>query len=736
MASRTVEFIYQLIDGFTKPAGSIEKAALGAQKTIHAMGAAANSADSSIGRLGKHMSELAAAQRAADPAWANADKRLRSYGQSAQVAANNSRSLLETHKQIQKFEKENEIKNKYAPGGVGKMHGYIRQGADLYFSGMMLEQGLQLVDSTIRGRADVDTMKRKLSAAFGGGAVGDAIGKQSYEAAFKMSGKYRNTSVEENMKIIDDLRANLPESMDKILGENLEPFIKLHSFLKAWGGGKHAGAADAMLKDIGAAIRSGDLTGGVTAKLLAEHGEALRVATINMGDKFKVVPYFQAVQKAATALSVADKTFKYVDFPVLVSRLGRDGAVAIATGFQKLMGTRLTQPTMEAWRNLGLVDMGQVRLDKNGFIDPKSVVGKKWLKNSDDYALNTTDALMKYVLPAIGKQQNNPIFGEMSNAYLSGDVEKLAHVMEVFRQSPKAMIAMARQLTAMGYDRNFVKEMEELILGSASILRDRERAKAIAKNQEDFKNYDEALQEVQAQANRTWLAMTGDEFMPWINNNLRRLGGVLKYVGDAYFNSSFLQKATSGAGLAAQGYLAIRGAQMLAHAAGMQRVATILSKIGIIKIGIAVVGFEMAQWIYNNWSRIQELAAKPTNFSVIFPEAPEWMKWMMSGNATTPKGPVESLFGIPGGVPGMIDRWVNPPKPGEAPNIPQSQGQAEVRVQTQTQVDIPSVKLEGKVTVSGQVNAPLQGSGTVSGATQAASGQSRGESAVYRGENQ
>lgn len=408
-------------------------------------------------------------------------------------------------------------------GGGGGKGGFVDK-AITGFIGYQIAKGVvHGADGVVSRAGDVSAMREKLKWSLGGDKAGaDA----AYDKAKQLSAKYGNTTVLENMHIIDDLRANLPESFDHILKDIADPFVRMHGFFKAWEGGKHAGKAEHALKEIGAAIRAGELTGAMTGELLAQHTKALATAKIVFGEKFKVGEYFQATQKSATALSAANDTFKYVDFPVLVQRLGQGGGVSLATAFQKLVaGTRVSQGTAEAWRELGLVDMSQVELSKNGKIKAGSIVGKRWLKDGDAYGINLTDAVMTKLVPALATKGGVAGLKDLDKSWKEGNVEKLAHQLEGFRKDPAAMTQLARKLGALGYDRNATKALEELILGAPSLMRDRQRALGVQGDIEKFESYDKSKQELAASADRLLQEVSGGDLSANVG---KALGGLTK----------------------------------------------------------------------------------------------------------------------------------------------------------------------------------------------------------------
>ena len=401
---------------------------------------------------------------------------------------------------------------------------------DAYFAAAVGSAVVGGVDHIIGKSADVSAMREKIKWALGGDKAGSDA---AYAKAVEMSGKYKNTSVVENLHIIDDLRANLPESMDQILAHSAEPFVKMHGFFKAWAGGKHAGTAEKSLQAIGAAIRSGELTGAMSGEALAKHAEALSDAQVVFGEKFSAQKYLQGTQKAATALASSDDNFKYTDFPVLLQRLNDGGAVALRGLFDKAgAGNKVAAQSAEAWRALDLVDMSQVETTKAGTIKGSSLLGKDWLKGAGDYRLNMTDAIMTKVVPALAKHGGLKDLAGLDEAWKAGDVKKLASIMEHFRHDKANMGNLAKWAAALAKDPKAGQAVEELILGAASIQQDRQRMHNVQKDKENFTTYDKSKQEVGAQADRLLQAISGEDLSGNIGAALSGLAGWLGTAAD------------------------------------------------------------------------------------------------------------------------------------------------------------------------------------------------------------
>ncbi len=517
-----------------------------------ALGSAADKAAASLSRVGATKvsgSGLAAAAKDADALAAAANRAAAATQKAGNAAAFTGASRphrswtgvtpweskqADRYAQIEadaraRKEIRDRMKAEEKPAG-GAFFGVGGKIVNTFFGLQLAGMAAHAADGVATRVGDVDAMRTKLRWAMGGDqGAADA----AYDKAVALSGKYKNTTVLENLHIIDDLRANLPETMDHILKDAADPFVRMHGFFKAWEGGKHKGKAEHALKDIGDAIRAGELTGISSADDLVKHTQALATAKILFGEKFKVREYFQATQKAATALSAADDTFKYVDFPILIQRLSQGAGVALRTGFTKFVaGGTVSQQTAENWRGLGLVDESKVQFDKGGKIKASSLLGTSWLKDGDALAKNFSDGIMEKVLPAMVAKGGLAGLKGLPEAWKAGDVEKATHILTEFRKDKAAMAKLAQISIALAKDPSAAKLVEETITGAASDLRDRERGKAIQKNVEDYESYDKAKQALGAQADRLLQIATGDGIMGNINKAIDAVTGLLGRIGD------------------------------------------------------------------------------------------------------------------------------------------------------------------------------------------------------------
>ena len=574
MASRSVEYIFQLIDRFTPNAGKMSDAAKKAEQSIHGMGRAFDAAERSGAK------------------YAIAERR--------------------------RMEELSRVRNDHINQTERALHRYEQQQARVQralsttaTAAMTLGVGssaMRSFDHFIEQASKLQTMKTKMLFAQGGNQaeVDMAYGKVS-----QLTGRYKNVSREEGMHILMDLAANLPEDMAHIVKDAADPFIRLHSFFKAWNGGAHKDTVHHSLRDIASAIRAGEITGEVTGEMMATMAKQLSIARVVMGDKFQVSAYLQAAQKAATALSVADNTFKYIDFPEFMSEMGGPGAgVAMGVSFQKMVGgIRMTQATLELWRKWGLVDMSKVSLDKNGRIEPRSVVGENWMKYTEAFGRNPTDAMITGILPGMAKTMpwlRDPA-NALKKAWESNDphkVENISHIVAAIRKNPQHMLALAQAFSAAGYTTNVSKFLESLVLRAPAIARNRGRFSAVEKmDLERYESYEKSKQKFDAKL-KDMIQVLGGPLVEFASRRLEKMAGVMESITNwAEKNPEMAKWATNiamigtGAVFAAAGLgAAVLSLKVLGALMGASRLGGLLMRGGILAGGAFGIYSIMKHW--------------------------------------------------------------------------------------------------------------------------------------------
>ncbi|KAB2919920.1 MAG: hypothetical protein F9K29_03410 [Hyphomicrobiaceae bacterium] len=531
----TAEYLVVLRDAFSAAAERIAKAAQLAKTNVGHMGQAANEAERSVASAASALMRAGGSMVGLQRDAAGAQKAFVGVGTAARQAAAEVVAARDSAWAKAGFARGPDglwvrPSPNDAPGGGG----FLNKAFGAWFGAQLGSMAVHGADHLVGRAASVDTMREKMRYALGGDL--NAV-EAAYQKAFELSGRYKNTSVAENLKIIDDLRANLPESFDHILKESTEPFVRLHGFFKAWEGGRHVAKGEQALKDISIAIRSGELMGNLSGADLAHHAQQVAAARIVFGEKFKLSEYFMAQKVAAAAINAADDTFKHVDFPVLVQALGQRAGMGLATLYNKTVGgIMVRQNSAELWRELGMVDMSQVRLDKKGRIDPRSLVGKNWLKGGDLAGTNPTEWINRVLIPHLAPKVG--FDGELwKKTWEAGAVHRLAQLQKAIDRNK-----LSKVLAGLGYDRTAVMEMDELILRAPNILRDREQMKKVLRDIEKYASYDKAKQAFGAQVDRLFLALTGKEFTPAIVGMIDELAAAVSRLADAANGNPLLGK--------------------------------------------------------------------------------------------------------------------------------------------------------------------------------------------------
>lgn len=474
----------------------------------------------------------------------NARTAMTQYGLAGVEASQRVKSLSEAHRELIKLQKEAALTSKYAggpvpPGGVaggGSSAGMMDKMWTAFGAYYLAKTAGHAIGSMVAGPSEVYSIRKRMEMTLGGDDAAKSTVAEAYQKAYDLSGKYKNTRVAENLKIIDDLRANLPETMHHIISDATEPFVKMHSILKSLNAdGKHKGSADKALGAVSTAIRSGELAQNLTGEQLAKHVQSIVAAQLTFGHKYDINKVFTAQKAAGVAYTASDDVFKYVYFPALEQVMGQRAGTGLQTLYNKLVGGIMVRQAMaERWRDLGLVDMDQVKLNKKGQIDQKSLVGNKWLKDSDVLGRNVVDWMMGTLMPALGRSGKvGGLDGEaFAKAWADKNTEKL---VETFNKIDKA--DMQRVLAGLGYDRTAIQEMSEIIGRAAGMARDLKNMEVAVKGIENtnaqMKDLGTAMERVKAQADRMWQSVMGPA-MPALTGAAEKLGDVMSGMADAH----------------------------------------------------------------------------------------------------------------------------------------------------------------------------------------------------------
>ncbi len=154
----------------------------------------------------------------------------------------------------------------------------------------------------------------------------------------------------------------------------------------------------------------------------------------------------------------------------------------------------------------------------------------------------------------------------------------------------------------------------------------------------EFKNRSETLNFAMSRLSSSWRRLQilmATPLLPYLSGFVREVAGALSVLGDfAKGNEELVQNFAFGGTLA--GILAVGAGltSLIAWATGASSSLAVLFALakGGIYLGIAVALIGAGAWLMtgDNWSRLKQAFADPINVQMIFPEAPDWLKWIMS----------------------------------------------------------------------------------------------------------
>lgn len=387
-----------------------------------------------------------------------------------------------------------------------------------YFNFQLAKMGAEAAGSFIDVPAQVDTIRRNFQLA----GVSQPDIDRAQGVAEKLTATTGNMSIAENMELIYDARSNLIGSFDDIL-KDVEAFSKLGSFFKAWDGGKHKGAEKDLLKELNLAMRSGELAGNVTGEELSKSTMALAAMKVLYGDKLNVGQYFTAQKGASAAFPMMEDTFKYIDFPSLVQIMGPNAGRGFATLMQKTMaGIMVRQQSADAWLAAGLVNPDADWKVKPGEKGWSKSLPANWLMGSEEMGRNPFRWVMQDVLPHLGTLGAKGIDANaILEAMKTGSSEGLKIALDKI-DKPTLFSALGK----LGYDRNAVQMLQQLINRAPMILRDEAMMKQIG-DPTQYENYAKSIQDVQTSWNSLVNAMTGKDFVPFVTAQVKGIADIL-----------------------------------------------------------------------------------------------------------------------------------------------------------------------------------------------------------------
>lgn len=287
------------------------------------------------------------------------------------------------------------------------------------------------------------------------GASADEV-KGAEKAAWSMSNKYRNMPAVDVMALINDARGIYGTQSQA--NEHIEPIARVGSFLKAYTGAE-SGSTVEMLRELNAAMKTGEISGKFTPAALEKHMEQIAAMKVVYGDQVKIQDYLTAQRTAGASFLASSDKWRYGYFPALVQEYGSGAGTMMATSAQKVLAdTGNKKYAVEAQKRYGL-------RDREG----------QWV-NQRLFGENPLDWIATEMMPRLEK-----------TGALQRDGE--GHVTN----SPDLIKAVGQMFP----DRNAAKEMVELIVQFSKLQKN---AALMEKVHSDYQGYNENSMDYQGQA--------------------------------------------------------------------------------------------------------------------------------------------------------------------------------------------------------------------------------------------
>lgn len=386
--------------------------------------------------------------------------------------------------------------------------------------------------------------------------------QEAYARAWELTGKNKNMSAVDIMKMINDARMTFGSDDHAI--HDVDPFVQSASFLKSYQGGKHAGSGN-ILAEMNAAMKSGEIAGKITPETMTEHVKQLTAMKVAYGEQLKITEYLTAQRSGGVALRNSSDEFRYGIFPALVQENGSNAGVMMMTAFNKIVaGSGNRTQSLRQMERVGLLDDGNVEYDKNGRV--VRLKNPDGIKGSHSAAENFPRWVMETLKPLLDKQTG-------------GD-----HIKE------------AQLISSMFPDRNAAKAVTEVLQQWPKLIKDAEmmmRARgALDKGGTKTSDYNAGSLDYQVGAFKTqWENLMQALGAPMVATATRALasineaiGGMAKWAAENPAAGQMLGATLAGlgAGLVALGAVLVGGALLAAIGVGGWLVVGIAALAGVV----------------------------------------------------------------------------------------------------------------------------------------------------------
>lgn len=269
--------------------------------------------------------------------------------------------------------------------------------------------------------------------------VADATAK-----SWAATANFTNVSVKNAMEFADKFRPIFGSQKDA------NSFIGLasgfDSFLQAFMGTEAGhGSAMGVMREVEAAVKSGEINNKITPALMEENLMRLASLKVAFGDTVSLTTYLAAQRQAGTSYRMMSDDMKFGVFPALVQEFGPGAGNQMMTAFQRIgAGTMWRGYALEEGLKDHLIDPHYVEFNKKGkpvrLTSGLGVVGNE-LAISDQFKY-VTDILGPHLMVAAKKQL---LVDQKTHPDMTLDKE-LISMMSRFLPDRKAALAMTTLL--------------------------------------------------------------------------------------------------------------------------------------------------------------------------------------------------------------------------------------------------------------------------------------------------
>ena len=258
--------------------------------------------------------------------------------------------------------------------------------------------------------------------------------KHADDEARRLTSIYRNMSRVDVMHAINDARG-IFGSQDTAIHE-VPGIIRAGSFLRAYQGEeKGKGSHSALMAEMSAALKSGEIAGKITPAEMFKHIDGLVAMKVAFGEQLKIGQYLTAQRHAGAAARNWSDDFRYGIFGALVQENGPNAGTMLATLGNKVVGgSGWTTAAAKNAMNLGLLDPDKVEYDKNGRVKRIKPGG---VKGWETFADNPQLWVDKFLKPLVERSSKDPARQQQLIASIFPNQNASKAVTEMIQQGTK-----------------------------------------------------------------------------------------------------------------------------------------------------------------------------------------------------------------------------------------------------------------------------------------------------------